>query len=153
MARDRLVNPIEIAKISTPGTNSASGFMLLYTKTDGYLYTKDGAGAEKQVPYSSDIGVVPVTHDSRSANYTITQESGFLQVICDASGGDFTLTLPNAGNSGDLVLYIVKSTSAGTVTIDGNGAQQIVGSATIQLTKQYESIILLTDTGSGWYIF
>lgn len=76
MARDRLVNPIEIAKISTPGTNSATGFMLLYPKSDGLWYSKDGSGAETPIAQPLDSDLTAIAGLSPSNDDIIQRKSG-----------------------------------------------------------------------------
>jgi hypothetical protein len=70
-------------------------------------------------------------------------------VLCDTSGGTFTVTLPAAG-AGDQILVKMVGTGVVTLTIDGDGAT-IDGNATKLLLAQYESLLLLAD-GSNWHI-
>lgn len=72
-------------------------------------------------------------------------------ILCDASGGTFTVTLPTAA-SGKIVYHIKKIDSSGNiVTIDGNGSETIDGSLTALLSIQYESFMLVSDL-SNWHV-
>lgn len=73
-------------------------------------------------------------------------------VLCDATSGAITATLPAAaGNTGKR--YFIKKTdsSANAVTVDGNGAETIDDTATQVLASQYDSIEIVSD-GTEWWI-
>lgn len=74
-------------------------------------------------------------------------------ILCDTSGGAFTLTLPAAsGNSGKI--YEIKYTDSGfanALTIDGDGSETIDGSTTTTLNTQNETIKIICD-GSNWEV-
>jgi hypothetical protein len=73
-------------------------------------------------------------------------------ILCDASGGAFTVTLPAASGVTGLVLHVKKTDSSGSaVTIDGNSTETIDGDQTIDLLLQYESVTLVSD-GTSWHI-
>ncbi len=97
----------------------------------------------------------PLNVISKSGNYTAL--IGDDVILCDASGGVFTITLPSLadevgpGLAGRLFYGIKKIDASGNaVTIDGNGAL-IDGDATVDLTTQYESLTLVRD-GSNWHV-
>lgn len=90
---------------------------------------------------------------AKTTNYTVTDEDHL--ILCDASAGAITITLPAAVSSSGLVVE-VKRVDASTdlaeyVTIDGNASETIDGDAGIFLTLQYESVLLHCD-GTGWHI-
>ncbi len=71
-------------------------------------------------------------------------------VLCETTGGTFTVTLPAvAGNAG--LTYEIKNIGTNTLTIDGNGAETIDGALTAVLSSQYDSITLVCD-GTEWWI-
>lgn len=73
-------------------------------------------------------------------------------IICDASGGAFTVTLPAAATCTDLILIIKKNeASANAVTIDGNASETIDSAATKILSSSMESATLQSD-GTEWWI-
>lgn len=68
-------------------------------------------------------------------------------VLCS---GTFTVTLPTAVGNGGLMYYI-KNTGTGTITVDGNGAQTIDDATTFVLDAQYEAITIVSD-GAEWWV-
>jgi len=73
-------------------------------------------------------------------------------VLCNATGGVFTVTLPLATSSSGLVYNIKKiDTSTNAITIDGNGTETIDGNLTIELILQNQSVTLCCN-GTSWYI-
>jgi hypothetical protein len=87
---------------------------------------------------------------SVSATYTVLTDDEML--LCDASSGAFTVTLP-APTEDVPPFYLIKRTNAsGNVTIATNGSETIDGAATYVLSSQYDAVILTTD-GSNWYVF
>ncbi|WP_447979093.1 hypothetical protein [Candidatus Nitrospira bockiana] len=88
---------------------------------------------------------------TKTGAYTLTTSDKV--ILCDASAGGFTLTLPPVtGNTG--VFFIIKKTdsSANTCTVDGNASETIDDGLTAAITIQYNSISIVTD-GVKWHIF
>lgn len=81
-----------------------------------------------------------------------TTLSGNCVVLCDASGGDITLTLPPASTSNGIV-YFVKKTESGahTVTIDGDGSEEIDGATTHTLSGGSLGSVTLVCDGMAWW--
>jgi hypothetical protein len=87
---------------------------------------------------------------TKTGTYTATASDHV--ILCDASGGTFTVTLPAVSGVTGLVLHIKKTdSSSSAVTIDGNSAETIDGDQTIDLTLQYESVMIVSD-GTSWHI-
>lgn len=87
---------------------------------------------------------------SVTANYTVENDYDVFKV--DTTGGAVTITLPAAAlHSGRVVNVKRMDGSANTLTVDGNAAETIDGSATLLIPTQYESFTLLSD-GTGWII-
>ena len=87
----------------------------------------------------------------KNAGYTATITDLF--ILCDASGGAFTITLPAvSGNIG--IMYHIKKidSSANAVTVDASGAETIDDSTTAVIISQYDSISIISD-GVEWWIF
>lgn len=96
-------------------------------------------------------GALGRPHVSKTANYTASIETDSV-ILCDATGGAFTITLPTAASADGYQFDIKKiDASANTVTVDGDGAETIDDSTTAVLTTQYESITVYSD-GSEWWI-
>lgn len=97
----------------------------------------------------------PTTPAKTSGDSPYTQVAGDkgLAIEWDASGGACTHNLLAVATAGDGFLqYIVKTdSSTNAVTIDGSAAETINGAATITLTQQWESVLLLCD-GTEWWV-
>lgn len=140
-------DPITLEEqVSTPST-PATGDKKLYPKSDGKLYTLDDGGVEVEIGAGSGT----LTIASKAAAYTTLTTDDV--ILCDASGGAFTITLHTAsGNTGDQIM-IKKTDSDVTepVTIDGDGTETIDGVTTQLLYDQNESVTLVSD-GTNWQI-
>jgi hypothetical protein len=110
---------------------------------EGY-YRYDTATAS-WLPMSSASPVV-----SKTSSYTATAADSV--ILCNATSGNVTITLPTSvGTKGRQ--YTIKKTdaSANLVIIDGAGAETIDGELTIELAVQYESMTIHSDN-AGWVI-
>lgn len=87
---------------------------------------------------------------SKTANYTIGADDDV--ILCDSSGGTFTLTLPAISGIAGRVITVKKTdSSAVEVVVDANGSETIDGAADVRLYNQYESVRLVA-TSSEWSI-
>jgi len=78
-------------------------------------------------------------------------QSGDYLLICDATAGSITITLPPAALvPGRIYAFKRISSGANTVTIDGYAAETIDGAASHSLTPQWNSLILMTN-GVAWF--
>jgi len=92
-----------------------------------------------------DMGIV-----AKTSAYSATNSDHV--ITCDASGGAFTVTLPDTNGRTGRVYHIKKTDSSGNaVTVDGDGSQTIDGSTTKAISVQYDSIMIVSD-GSNWHI-
>lgn len=86
----------------------------------------------------------------KTTTYTVTTDDD--TVLCDTSGGAFTLTLPAAALSTGKKLIIKKvSSDVNDLTIDGNASETIDGATTTSLNGQYSFIEIICD-GSNWHV-
>lgn len=94
------------------------------------------------------VNLVTSNITTKTGAYTLTAADGI--VLCDASGGVFTITLPPASSN---IMYSIKKidSSGNIVTIDADGSETIDGDLTVSLDAEGESITLVTD-GSNWFI-
>ena len=83
-----------------------------------------------------------------SAAYTATEDDDVM--LCSASGGDFTVTLPAAARSMHKLLSFKLLPGGGTVTIEP-ASGTIDGEASYELTIAYEAATLVTN-GSNWFV-
>lgn len=71
-------------------------------------------------------------------------------VLCNASSGAFTVTLPAASSRGNVIYHIKKTdSSANAVTV--SGAQNIDGASTYPLPVQWNFVVIQSN-GTQWYI-
>lgn len=74
-------------------------------------------------------------------------------VRCTATGGAMTVNLPAAGLVIGMTLTVKKTeTSANAVTVDGNGAETIDGSATFVLAGGARGSVMIQSNGTSWDI-
>lgn len=121
----RLVPKVQDATPTTP------------TPFTGMLwYDTDATGSA----VSSTVNIV-----TKTATYTIVADD--VIIFCD---GTFTVTLPTAvGISGKK--YVIKNIGSGSITVDGDGAETIDGSAN-QVLAQNESIEVASDNVEWWIL-
>ena len=85
----------------------------------------------------------------------VTLTGGEEVILCDSSGGAFTVTLPPAAIWGvfsrRLLVIIKTETSAFAVTVDGNGAETIDGAATATIAASAIGAIILHCDGANWF--
>lgn len=73
-------------------------------------------------------------------------------ILCDASGGAFTVTLPAVAAAVGVELDIKKiDATANAVTVDGSSAETIDGDLTKVLSAQWSNITVTSD-GVEWFI-
>ncbi len=105
---------------------------------------------------SSSIFWRSIYTDSMHVN-TVSKTSAYTAaldhvILCDASGGAFTVTLPAASGATGRVYHIKKTdSSTNAVTVDGNASETIDGGTTATIAAQFESIMIVCD-GSNWHI-
>lgn len=72
-------------------------------------------------------------------------------VLCDASGGGFTVTLPPAASHSGRIYHIVKiDTTGNVVTIDGNGSETINNQLTLEMSTFPISRSPQSDASNWW---
>ena len=87
------------------------------------------------------------TTSAASATLTNAQTT----ILCNASGGVRTYTLPAASSNAGRVYWIKKTdSSANACIIDGNSSETIDGNLTISVTGQYDAVSIQSD-GSNWF--
>lgn len=97
---------------------------------------------------TGSTGVLAVT--TKTTTYTITTNDTV--IICDATSGAFTVTLPTAvGNTGRRYFIKKIDVTVNAVTVDGDGTETIDDGLTAVLNTQYEAIGIVSD-GTEWWI-
>lgn len=91
-----------------------------------------------------------LTVNTITADTTLT--TSYTVVLCDASAGAITLTLPAASANTGRMYHIKKIDSSGNaVTVDANANETIDGGLTAVVGEQYETITIVCD-GSNWHV-
>jgi hypothetical protein len=90
---------------------------------------------------------------SKSANYTIALPDRGKTILCDATGGGFTIALPAAAQATNGFEITIKKTDVSTnqITLDGNASETIEGRTTFLLYDQNDIVTLLCD-GNNWRV-
>lgn len=89
--------------------------------------------------------------NSITLDYTVVDSDSKKFILADASGGNIIITLPTAASVEDGFTVAVKNVGAsGTVTLDGNGSEQIDGQTTLGLATQYDAVVLVSDGVNKW---
>lgn len=96
-------------------------------------------------------GIVARTITTKTTTYTATTSDDL--ILCNSSGGAFTITLYTAvGNTGKMLTFkYTDSGFANAVTIDGSGSETIDGSLTTTINTQGETLVIVSD-GTNWQI-
>ena len=95
-----------------------------------------------------------VSIDDTDSPYTLTGTQQF--VLIDPSGGDVTINMPTAATypGRQIFFKLTQVAGANTVTLQGQGSDTIDGATTYtDLDVQYESISVVSNGGTGWFIF
>lgn len=117
------------------------------TGTETYYAAFDTNGDIIEID-PSDVGdLAPTTVTGTSYTVLVTERT--ILVDDDTAGAAVTINLP-AGTAGKR-FWIKKLGTTGSVTVDGNGTENIDNSLTVVLNTQYESIMIESD-GSDWWI-
>jgi hypothetical protein len=105
------------------------------------------------VEKTSTVTTAPTyTVSTKTANFTASLSEAALYLI-DASSGAITVTLPAASSMGSRAFMFKRiDSSANAVIIDANSTETIDGELTLELSSQYDSVIL-ASSGSAIYIF
>jgi hypothetical protein len=137
---------ITIATTGGQTINGASSFAL-YGVYRGGKITSDGTS------WSAVITDTPYGTASKTTGYTVVLADYGKLLLCDATSAAFTVTLPAAATAGAGFYVFVKKTdsTANAITIDGNAAETVDGSATVSLPTQYDFMRLRCD-GTNWRI-
>jgi hypothetical protein len=128
------------------GATALSGLsdVTIAAPTNGQALKYD-SGTGKFTNQADATGGSGVTTTVRSASWTEAATSGLAVALVNAAGGAIVATLPTA--VGNTAIITIKKTdaSANAVTVDGAAAETIDGGTTAVLTRENESISLVSD--------
>lgn len=133
-----------------PATSITGGSRVEYLDGRPALNTKK-TPAQIQALIDAAVGAgtaAPVA--TKTGAYTVSDDDYTL--LCDATGGAFTVTLPPANRRPNRILCLKKiDSSVNAVTVDGDGAETIDGGATKSLATQWTTMLIQTN-GANWYV-
>jgi len=149
---------LEVAQDSTPmlgGDLDVNGKQIVSSSNADIVVKPNGSGKVGLGTTSPNTllqvaGPIATAITTKTANYSISSTDSV--VLCDATGGSLTVTLPSAaGISGRQ--YSIKRTSSGanTVTLATQSGETIDGAATRSLAAQYQSATVVSD-GTNWWV-
>jgi hypothetical protein len=84
----------------------------------------------------------------------ITLDGSHYTVVVDASGAARTITLPTAASSTRRIYYVINDTGTNTVTVDGNGGEDIgsPGADTYVIPATAGAAVQIQSNGTKWLI-
>jgi hypothetical protein len=95
-----------------------------------------------------EVDVHPIV--SKTTTYAATVADEY--ILCDASGGAFTVTLPTAVGINGKAFSIKKTDSSGNaVTVDADGTETIDGALTKLISAPYDTMKIISDN-ANWHI-
>jgi hypothetical protein len=154
-ANGYISTPLIYFNSSTEYITQSGNFLILFAfsgvkvNTYDHFYVKDENDANYKDIYCRGI----ITTGARNVKTTTVDDSYSVVatddvVICNKAGV-MTITLPEAIGGGRRIT--IKNINTGTVTIDGDGADTVDGSATVGL-YQLESAQLIDYAANAWII-
>ncbi len=97
-------------------------------------------------------GAGTVTVSKTFSDSPITQARANKQTRVSTAGGNVIINLPAAATcDGERFTFIKTTSDVNTVTIDGNGSEQINGELTQEIDQQWTALSILS-IGTGWVI-
>jgi hypothetical protein len=151
------------------GSTIAVGFGgtgLSTTPTNGQLLIGNGTGytlstltAGNGINITNASGSVTIASNNttaittKTANYTILSTDG--TILCDTSGGAFTLTLPSPTALAGKLFRIIDSTGffqTNNLTLAPSGAEKIEGLAASKVLQTPWGWFTVTTNGTDWFI-
>jgi hypothetical protein len=116
----------------------------LYTRI--FRTSGDGCGIRTSGHFYLDI-------QNKTANFTVDESTnnGTIYTI-DTTGGSYTVTLPACAAYVDKVLVFVKTNAANTLTIDGDGSEEIGGYGVTATTNDNNAVLWIVSNGTKWIV-
>ena len=114
-----------------------------YSHEDEELVYPEIRWMQDQGFLQSIVTVITTTHTAGTEDIILVDD--------DTAGGAVTVTLPPVVENKGVLIYIKKTGSTGTVTVDANLLESIDGATTSAMTTQYDSLTIACD-GLSWHI-
>ena len=99
--------------------------------------------------FSSGISIGDYEVRTLTSNTTLNEDDDL--VLLNASGGNFTVTLPSPSTSRSKRFFLKLVSASGSVVINP-GSADIDGASSYTLSTQYDGISIMTN-GNNWFIF
>jgi hypothetical protein len=143
--------------------DSGGVFPVVYAKAESYKLAVKTAADVAVVPEIDNFvvpeeagGVVAFPTAIKTANYTVTSNDRGAVLLVDASGApgqNVVVSADSATLGNGFPIWIVNTGSAGTVTIQGTGAQTVDGAANLTLPSQNSGAGITSTGAAGWRVF
>jgi len=111
------------------------------------LFTVTAAQVDTGIPVEH-ANIPKWTIDAITGAQTAVAET--YHTLANSGGGDYTVTLPAAGNAGDRIAFKGLAALTEVVTIDGDGTETINGALSYAMTST--NYLLVEDDGVNWTI-
>jgi len=129
-------------------SNATAELSPTYRDAIPIAHTTDGSTYTPEKTTQQDLTKLRIV--SKTSVYTIDANDDV--VLCDATGGIFTVNLPTAVGIAGVKKTVKKIDSSGNaITVDPSGAQTIDGAATHSLSSQWAKVTVMSD-GANWQI-
>jgi hypothetical protein len=137
------------------GKNLDSDLSTIGASEDGYVLTWTNGSSEWQAkPIVSTGGFSPpitLTHVTKTSNYTITTSD--YVILCDTSGGAFTLTLPTVVSGQSFIIKDKVGTfETNNLTLARAGSEKIEGVAANRLLTANFGSYHIFNNGTDWIL-
>lgn len=100
-----------------------------------------------------DLKDEPLYGEMTAITEAYTVLAGDAIILCDTTGGAFTVTLPAATGSGRILTFKKTDAAANAVTLDGAGAETIDGAATnTEIDAQWDTLTIVDGATGAWSI-
>lgn len=127
-------------------SNATAELIPTYRDAIPIAHTTDGSTYTPEKVTQQDLTKLRIV--SKTSVYTVDPNDDV--VLCDATGGVFTVNLPTAVGIAGVKKTIKKIDASGNaITVDPNGAQTIDGAATQLLSTQWAKVTVMSD-GVNW---
>ncbi len=144
--------------VSNPVTLNSQGQLPSDVYLDGTYDVQFAAGSDTSPPASpiwtrsnvTSLTQFIYTVASKTTNYTILETDYNAAILCDATSGNITITLPTAASVGSGFSFWIRRDDASdnTVTIDPDGSETIDGDSSLNLATDNTAFIM--SDGSNW---
>lgn len=145
LLENQITGIVEWTQVSKSGANITD----IPSRAHNDLTAFDGGTSGQRYHLTSAQHSSISTFNTYTSDQTLTSANGY--VLCDATSGNITITLPAASSRKKFHIKKIDS-SVNTVSISRAGSDTIEGNTSLSLAAQYESYTLYNDGVSTWYI-